>query len=229
VVVPNSDVLFPSDNEFGIPCLDLGRMATEVLLPVLKWGTIKRYAKVIGTYHFYTDDYKMTALWRDPSPVVLSGCAAAVEPNFSINEQMPRAVALNRIYQKRWIARWWQERGLPMFVDMNVSPRYAQDNLLGVPRGWKSYWTRGSEEHLMTTLEEYELACMKAGGRSIIFVVYGGGNRVQTLARRMNWIWIPEQIAARVGRYGGAQWVDHQAAAGEEAEVTLPLFMGPAQ
>lgn len=138
------DALFATDNALGIPLLDVGLQATYVHLPVRTWGSVKRNQVMRGTWHFYTDDYRFEALWTDPSGVVNSECNAAVEPNFSTSEQMPEVVGWYQIYRKRWLARYWQSHGIPVFVDLNVAPRFYYANLLGVPRGWRSWMTRGS-------------------------------------------------------------------------------------
>lgn len=145
-----------------------------------------------GTWHFYTDDYRFTALLNDPSPVVETGCVTAVEPNFSIHQQTPVAVGLFRIYQKRWIARYWQSKGIRIFVDLNVAPKFLDLNLLGVPEGWRAYATRGYNAKVGHTIEEHEAACQRAGTESVLFVVYGGGEDVQQLCADRGFIWIPE-------------------------------------
>jgi hypothetical protein len=124
----------------------------------------------------------------------------AVEPNISIYGQTPRVLALKAIYEKRWIARWWQSVGVRIFVDMNVHPAYAEDNLLGVPPRWKTYATRGYTDRLDDTLREFDLACKHAQTREITFVVYGGGQLVKTEARKQGWLWFPEESDRRQGR-----------------------------
>jgi len=186
------DAEFPSDNPFDIPVLLASMQATSVILPFVTWGA-KRSAGA-GTYHFYTDDNRFTRLIGDPTPVVNSGVACVVEPNFSIYGQMPRVLALGRIYHKRWIARFWQSEGLSIFVDLNVAQEFRQDNLLGVPSGWKAYATRGYTERLDDTLAEFDLACQHAETDEVLFLVYGGGQQVKELAKARGWLWYPEHM-----------------------------------
>lgn len=189
------DALWPSDNDWGVPLLDVNHMATAVELPVEAWGrgSGARTKQTRGTWHFYTEDYRFQALWDDPSPVVRSGCAAVVEPNFSCYTDMPPAVALWRIYQKRWLARYWQSFGIKVFADLNVAePHYAL-NLLGIPKGWTAWATRGYTERMASTVKEWEMACEHAGTDNICYWVYGGGKQVQKLCRERGWVHILEQ------------------------------------
>lgn len=189
------DAIFPTDNDFGIPLLDANLQATAVVAPVQPWGAGAgaRSRQNRGTWHFYTEDYRFDALWRDPSPVVKSGCTAVVEPNFSVYLEMPRVVALWHVYRKRWLARWWQAHGVRVFVDLNVAEPHYADNLLGVPQGWKAWATRGYAERLENTLAEYDLACQHAGTSDILFLVYGGGRAVKELCTRRGWVHMIEQ------------------------------------
>lgn len=148
------DVIFPTDNEWGVPLLDLNMQAIMLNIPITKWGTIGRHGKMAGTYHFYTDDYKFTALWGNPWPVISSSCVSVVEPNFSTHEQMPKAVALWDIYRKRWLARFWQSYGVRIFVDLNVEPHLMELNMLGVPHGWMAYATRWLDRYAPDSIED---------------------------------------------------------------------------
>jgi len=185
------DALWASDNDYDIPLLDIEMQADAVDLPLSIWGSLKRTARMNGTWAFYTDDYRFEELWRDPSPVVNTQAINIVEPNFSTTAQMPFAVCLYNIYRKRWLARWWQSRGLRVFVDLNVHPKLYEVNLLGVPQGWKSYATRGYSAQLDLLEREYELARAHAGSTPL-FVVYGGGKAVQEHCKANGLIWFDE-------------------------------------
>lgn len=189
------DAIWPTDNEWGIPLLDATLCATAIVAPVIPWGAgaAARKRHNPGTWHFYTDDYRFDALWTDPSPVVNTGCMAVVEPNFSVYTDMPPAVALWHIYRKRWLARWWQSFGIRIFVDLNVAERHADLNLLGVPRGWKAYATRGYTDRLHATIREWERAVAHADTDNILFMVYGGGKAIKQLCQQRGWLWIMEQ------------------------------------
>lgn len=188
------DAIWPVDNEWGIPTLDKALMADVIDSPAVVWGSQRRTARMRGTWFFYTEDYRYTALWNDPTSVVNSGCVSAVEPNFSCYETMPVAVALYRIYQKRWLARYWQSQGIRVLVDLNVAEEFYDWNLVGVPQGWKAWSTRGYNDRFGSTEREYEIACKHAGTDQILFVVYGGGKLVAQECGKRGWVHIREDM-----------------------------------
>lgn len=197
------DALWATDNDWGIPTLDLRKQADALDLPITRWGSISRHnARMPGTWHFYTDDYKFDALWDDPTPVVNSGCVNVIEPNFSTGQQMARAVALWGVFRKRWLARWWQSQGVRIFVDLNVEPQFHDLNLLGVPTGWRSYATRGDLDLIE---QDYAVACEHAGTDDLLFVVYGGPKALKTLCVERGWIWLPEDAQVKEGRWDNGQ------------------------
>lgn len=101
------DRVYGSDNEFDIPTLRTDRQPENgLLLPFAGWGADTRAKKGISTYHFYVEDYRFTAIWKDPASVLRSGCTNLVEPNLSLFDTTPIAYGLQLIYMKRWIARF---------------------------------------------------------------------------------------------------------------------------
>lgn len=191
------DSIWPTDNDYGIPLLDLNLQATSVDLPFELWGNAERTRRMKGTWAFYVDDYRFEALWKDPSPVLNSGAVNAVEPNFSCYSQMPMIVGLWAIYRKRWIARYWQSYGLRIFADLNVAEPFYELNMIGIPKGWRAWATRGYTKRLHLTEREYQMACDHAGTSSILFVVYGGGKAVKEMAQSNGWIWFDEVMHRR--------------------------------
>src|SRR5690606_30145181 len=130
-IVP--DALFPM-TELGVPLLRPDMQADFVDLPVRAWGSVSRPSRMSGTFHFYVEDFKFSALWSDPSKLHTSPrLNNIVEVNWSINDQTPYPVALYNVYRKRWISRYVQERGVRVFVDLNVPDVYERLNLEGVP------------------------------------------------------------------------------------------------
>lgn len=198
------EIVFDADNPAGIPTLDIAMQATEIVQPFLIWGSIARSKYMPGTYAFYEDDYKFTGLWNDPEKLVKTGCAVVVEPNFSINDMMPPVVALYHIFQKRWLSRFWQSKGLRIIVDINVAPRYAKMNFLGVPKGWKAFCSRVHKDYHAHLEYEYAL-CQEFAGCDPLFVVYGGDNKFsRQLCERRGWVWIPDKRSAiKWGKYYG--------------------------
>ena len=187
------DALWPTDNVWGVPLLDKHYEAWSVNLPVVKWGSIRRRWKMHGTWHFYTDDYKFSALWKNPSLLLNSQAVNIVEPNCSTNIQMPRAEVLHRIYQKRWLARLAQSQGMRVFVDMNVDPEHFDLNLLGVPVGWRAYATRAIVEDYQEYLPWcFDAVCERAETDSVLFLVVGGRSQVAEYCGKRGWVHVAE-------------------------------------
>ncbi len=184
---------FAGDAALDLPLLDPDHQAPAVITPVVPWGSMRRSARMEGTWHFYTDDYRFSGLWKAPGKLLQTGCIAAVEPNFSTYNDMPAAEAIYRTYQKRWIARYWQVYGgIKILVDLNVSIRFAKLNLLGVPPTWRAFATRGYSDRILDLEAEHELACEHAGTREIVFMVVGGGRLVHERCEAQRWIHIQE-------------------------------------
>lgn len=187
------DALFPTDNDWGVPSLDLAMQADALDLPVIQWerGGAKRLSGKIGTWHFYTEDTFFEGLWKNPAPLVNSRAPTIIEPNFSTNHQMPFAVFLWQIYRKRWLARYWQSQGIRVIVDVYVEQCWKDYWFLGVPSGWGAFATR--YEHMQRTLLAYDFILQKFGETPHLFVVYGGGQEARELCQRRandNWIWV---------------------------------------
>ncbi len=136
------DAIWGTDNDYGIPVLDASMQALCLEAPFTAWGTVSRKDTMKGTYHFYVEDYRFENIWKTPLDIANSACVSVIEPNFSVYDDMPRAVAIWQIYRKRWISRWLQAAGIRIFVDMNISERHEDLRLFGVPAGWKSYAAR---------------------------------------------------------------------------------------
>jgi hypothetical protein len=207
------DALWASDNAWDVPSLLLDRAADAVDYPVTTWGSIGHGRAMGGTYHFYTADKRFDPLWSNPAKVLQSGCPSVVEPNFSTSEQTPFTVSMWAIFRKRWLARYWQSKGLRVFVDINVhhdllAPHAAlggqRPNFLGVPKGWPSYATRshGNNPSLLDT--EHDAAAAHSGLERVpLFLVIGGGKATEAHCDERGWVWIPEQSqTARAGNDG---------------------------
>lgn len=195
------DALFPTDNEFGIPQLHLGYQAEFAELPVRGWGNVARKDRMRGTWHFYVDDDKFSAIWKKPDTLLKTRAVGTVEVNFSTDDQMPLAIGLYRIYQKRWLSRYWQEYGVPVWVDLNVADKYQDLNLFGVPKGWNSFATYGQDTRLEDLDKHYAVAC--GIGSDVRFLVYGGSKGVAEWCASHNAVHIMDtRLAKRTGANG---------------------------
>lgn len=195
------DAIFPSDNEWGVPDLLPQRQAQLITPPVRAWGSIARKSRMQGTWHFYVDDSKFSAVWKDPSVVLETRCKAAVELNYSMGVHTPKAVAIGDVFKKRWCSRYWQEHGVDIIVDVFVPVPLIDMALIGVPHGWHTYATRGSDLDLDATAHRAWAAEGRAGPNRTTFLVYGGGGKTQALCRDRGWIYVPN--TARAGALRG--------------------------
>lgn len=171
------DILYPSDNRYDIPCLRLDRQAGHLELPFVPYGTGRRNKRV-ATLHFYVDDYRFNALWKNPAKIFDNNPAAAVECNYSLFDTTPLAFGLQFIYQKRWMSRYWQENGIRIYVDLNVSSKFFEYNRMGVPDGWNAFATRGALGGLELLKAKFSQARQISGLDSPNLIVYGGGKEV---------------------------------------------------
>jgi hypothetical protein len=211
VVVP-LDSIWPSDNSFDVPSLLLNLAADQVPHPVTTWGTVGHSRSMAGTWHFYTADQKFEPLWRRPQRVLRSRPHSVVEPNFSTTDQTPLAQAIWHVYRKRWLARYWQQCGLRIFVDLNCDASlnsllpglHIRPNLLGVPRGWPAYASRAHANNPEALVAEWAVGRDWAQSESPLFLVVGGGRLVKQLAKENSWVWVPEQMQTAHGEGAGA-------------------------
>jgi hypothetical protein len=186
------DAIFPTNNEWDIPTLFPKLQADFIDAPVRGWGSIKRKTTMRGTWHFYTDDYKFAAMWSKPDEMLKTQAISVVEVNYTTDDQMPMAMCLYRIFQKRWLSRYWQAKGIRIFADLNVAEKCDTINLLGIPDGWRSYATSVSDNSIEILMRHVEIAQLKAGTDDINLLVYGGGPEIKKLCAKNHWVNIPD-------------------------------------
>lgn len=189
------DRIYTSDNVYEIPNLLMEEQPRSgLLLPVGAWGADTRAKKGIATYHFYVEDYRFEAIWKDPSVVLKSGCSAVVEPNLSLFDTTPVAYGLHQIYKKRWIARYFQECGVKVYADLNVSRKFYDYNRLGIPAGYDAFATRGYADRQEYLKEEIQIARDISGKDAPNMIVYGGGDRIKDICLQNNVLYVEQFI-----------------------------------
>lgn len=191
------DILYPSDNLYDIPCLRLDRQAGHLELPFVPYGTGRRNKRV-ATLHFYVDDYRFNALWKNPAKIFDNNPAAAVEPNYSLFDTTPLAFGLQFIYQKRWMARYWQENGIRIYVDLNVSSKFFDYNRMGVPNGWNAFATRGALGGLELLKSKFNQARQISGLDSPNLMVYGGGKEVHEFCCQHSLLYVHDYMTEKL-------------------------------
>lgn len=190
------DILFPSDNIYDIPTLRLDRQAGHLELPFAPYG-IGRKNRRTATVHFYIDDYRFTALWKNPAKIVAAQVKSAVEPNYSLFDTTPLAFGLQFIYQKRWLARWWQEQGITIYADLNVSSKFFEYNRMGIPDGYNAFATRGSLGGLPLLKAKHEQARLISGCDTPNLIVYGGGQEIHEYCCKHSLLYIHDFMTSK--------------------------------
>ena len=191
------DVLYESNNIYEIPNLLLEQQAGKLELPLNPWGANSRLRKDVATYHFYVDDYRFEALFKDPVNIILSGCSAIVEPNCSCHDQTPIAWGLQLIYKKRWLSRYLQECGIKVYADLNVSHKFIEYNKMGIPKGYNAFFTRGLDGWLESLKSDLEVAQEISGLERPNLIVYGGGNEIKQFCMDKGLLYVTDFINAK--------------------------------
>ena len=191
------DVLYESDNIFEIPNLLLDQQAGKLELPLSPWGANSRLRKDVTTYHFYVDDYRFEALWKDPIKILTSGCKAVVEPNCSCHDQTPIAWGISLIYKKRWLSRYFQECGIKVYADLNVSHKFIEYNKMGIPKGYNAFFTRGLDGWMESIKLDLQVAQEISGQERPNLIVYGGGDEINKFCRDHGLLYVTDFINAK--------------------------------
>ena len=189
-----SDVLYASNNKYEIPTLLLDMQAGKLELPLNAWGANSRLRKDVATYHFYVDDYRFEQLWKDPINLINANPKAIVEPNCSLHDQTPIAYGIHLIYKKRWLARYMQELGVKVYVDLNVSRKFYEWNVMGIPQGYNAFFTRGMSGWLCSLKEEHRIAREISGLENHNLIVYGGGDEIKEYCMSNNLLYVTDFI-----------------------------------
>jgi hypothetical protein len=191
------DVLYESDNIYEIPNLLPEMQAGKLEMPFSPWGANSRLRKDVNTYHFYVDDYRFEALFKDPIKLLTSGCKAVVEPNCSCHDQTPIAWGIQLIYKKRWLSRYFQECGIKVYADLNVSHKFIEYNKMGIPKGYNAFFTRGLDGWMESLKSDLQVAQEISGLEKPNLIVYGGGDEIQKFCREKGLLYVTDFINAK--------------------------------
>lgn len=190
------DVIYPSDNIIDIPCLRMDRQPGFLEVPLAAYGTGRKMSGAM-TVHFYVDDYRFDTLWKNPARLLATNAKAIVEPNFSTFDTMPLALGLQFIYKKRWLARYYQENGLNVYADLNVSSKFYEYNRMGIPDGYNAFATRGYRGMLDRLEAELDIARDISGLETPNLIVYGGGKEIKVYCCRHQLVYIHDFMTAK--------------------------------
>lgn len=174
----------------NIPILNPSLQGDENMGKLYRWDAGNRERLKAESIHFYVDDTKFTGVLKDPRlPIARTNAKQFTEVNISTNEHEPFPLSLFNIYIKRAIARYWQEFGMKIFVDLNIEPHLFPIALEGVPKGWKSYVTRAKSEEIDLLINQYDLARSHAGTNEINMHVIGGHYKGKEAAKSIGAQW----------------------------------------
>lgn len=192
------DRIYPSGNKYGIPDLRHDRQPQSgLLLPFDGWGHANRRKIGVETWHFYTDDYRFENVWKRPEVILHTLCKCVIEPNFSIFDITPLAQALYQIYRKRWLARYFQEKGIDVYADLNVPRGFQEYNLLGIPNGYNAFATRGCANNIKDLEDEIRIARTISGFDIPNMIVYGGGEKTRDVCLQAGILYVNDHLTER--------------------------------
>ena len=127
---------FESENWYGMPSMSATQTYGDKFLRFCDFNDVEDPSEYIA--HFYYDDYKFMAAWRDPNKYIdkLRQFKAVVSPDFSLYTDFPRALQILSCYRRQWCGAYWQELGLDVIPDVvwgdEESFKFCYD---GIPRG----------------------------------------------------------------------------------------------
>lgn len=126
---------FPADNFYGIPSMRPTQTVGSQMLRFMDWAEVEDLSEYIA--HFYYDDYKFMAAWRDPDKYIerLKKFKAVVSPDFSLYTDFPRCLQILSCYRRQWCGRYWQEHGIDVIPDVIWGDKESFDYcFLGIPK-----------------------------------------------------------------------------------------------
>lgn len=134
----NLRMIFPSDNEFGIPTLQ-----RELWVPgeLAAWHLPRqreRAAANDGALHFFIDDYRFETAFSSPERTLgrVKAVGGALTPDFSWWRSIPLVGQVWQTYRSRWCGAFWQRNGVRVIPTLNWGgPESFDWCFAGLPKG----------------------------------------------------------------------------------------------
>jgi hypothetical protein len=85
--------------------------------------------------HFFIDDYRFESVYYYPEQSLkkLSQYSFLISPDFSLYAEMPRAIQIYNVFKNRWVAAYWQNKGLKVIPCISwsdsLSYQYCFDSI----------------------------------------------------------------------------------------------------
>ncbi|HRN53661.1 MAG TPA: DUF4417 domain-containing protein [Gemmatimonadaceae bacterium] len=192
-------VIFPSKNPMGFPELRSDRL--HDFIPSKIWDGVsdvgadpEEHLYIYGTSKppdngaggvlaFYTDDYRFEVVWNECVRITEKflgyGWGGIVMPDFSMFAEHPLAVQAWAFYRSCYVARYWQEAGIPVIPNINFAGEETYDwPSWVIPKGAPVVATqvRSSHKH-SEILKRWELRGLQATISKVEpqhVLIYGG-------------------------------------------------------
>lgn len=126
---------FDATSYYGIPDLRPTQITGDKFIRFCDWHECERPEEYIA--HFYYDDYKFMAAWRDPNRFLprLQAFKAVVAPNFSLYTDFPRALQILSCYRRNWCGAYWSYFGVNIIPQVCWGDRESYDYCFdGLPK-----------------------------------------------------------------------------------------------
>lgn len=115
------------------------RVYADYHLVIYGWDSMETVIPHKSILACYTHDQRFERIWTATEEIaaemVRRGWLAIVSPNFSIYEDDPKAAQVWQLYRSRWVARFFQEVGIPVIPDIQLSAKVDQLVYAGLPKG----------------------------------------------------------------------------------------------
>ena len=114
--------------------------------------------------HFFIDDYRFDGIYRNPEISLrkLSQYAFLISPDYSLYREMPKALQIYNVFRNRWVAAYWQAKGLIVIPCISWSDSSSYDfcfdgiqknsivaiGMIGCKEGNRTSFLRGYNEML---------------------------------------------------------------------------------
>lgn len=77
---------------------------------------------------------------KDPIKRANQWCKSVGRAEPSSHDTTPDSLRFTMIYKKRWISRYFQECGIKVYADLNVSVKFKEYNKLSLPKGYNAFF-----------------------------------------------------------------------------------------
>ena len=127
---------FKVDGIFDIPLLQTDEIDLEEIELIGYYKLCDNKTEAI--VHFFMDDYKFEAMWKDPEPRIerLKEYRAVLTPDFSMYTEMPLSIKVYNTFRSRWCGAYMQDKGIKVIPTVS----WGEPNTFwfcfdGIPKG----------------------------------------------------------------------------------------------